>query len=156
MKKYAILLGSAPEDFRQKKLEGMFDFLDSKRNKGDSIVTFANGISELMLEIVMENSIRQNPDSILLYICTLHPISDDEKSVWLGGEEIRHDVISHYQMIAAECGIDFQVIFDSDSELVSEEVLGYEKISEKITVNSKQENLRSSAESAGDFSGGAR
>lgn len=59
MTRYAILLGSAPENYRQKKIEEMFNFLDSKRNAGDSIVTFANGISELMLEMVLDNSVKQ-------------------------------------------------------------------------------------------------
>lgn len=117
---YAILIGSAPEDFRQKKLEDMSDFLNSKNGRR-GVVTFANGITEQMLEMVLDNSMKQNPDSILLYLCTLQPVGDDEKSVWLGGEEIRRDVISHYQTLAAECGIDMQVIFDSDRELVSEE-----------------------------------
>lgn len=105
----------------------MYDFLSSK-NGGRGVVTFANGISELMLEMVLDNSLKQNPDSILLYICTLQPIGDDEKSVWLGGEEIRRDVISHYQTLAAECGIDMQVVFDSDSEMVREEELGWEEV----------------------------
>lgn len=175
MAKFAILLGSAPEDFRQKKIEEMYDFLDSKRGEGDSIVTFANGISEMMLEMVMDNSIKQlkvdsgqfteksgqkarhceptgetisesvrdcfvadaprndgksKSNSILLYICTLRPVAEDEKTFWLGGEEIRRDVIRHYEELAAECGIDMQVIFDSDSEMVSEEELGYEKVNE--------------------------
>lgn len=128
MSRFSILLGSASEDFRQKKLEEMFDFLESKRSSGDSIVTFANGISELMLEMVLDNSMKQNPDSILLYICTLQPVAENEKTIWLRGEEIRRDAISHYQTLAAECGIDMQVLFDSDSEMVSEEELGYEKL----------------------------
>lgn len=128
MPRFSVLLGSSPEDYRQKKIEEMFDFLDSKRNAGDSIVTFANGISEMMLEMVMDNSVKQNPDSILLYICTLRPVAESEKSFWLGGEEIRRDVISHYQTLAAECGIDMRVVFDSDSEMVSEEKLGWEKV----------------------------
>lgn len=211
--KFAILLGSAPEDFRQKKIEDMFDFLDSKRSKGDSIVTFANGISEMMLEMVMDNSVKQltnavvssastttqsehhsatqschsefisestkemlkqvqhdghferfapthalatsdvsestnarhseakpknlflqemfrsaQHDVLLLYICTLQPLSDNDKSFWLGGEEIRRDVILHYQELAAEYGIDMQVVFDFDRELVKEEELGWEKV----------------------------
>lgn len=127
MPRFSVLLGSSPEDYRQKKIEEMFDFLDSKRNAGDSIVTFANGISEMMLEMVMDNSVKQNPDSILL-LCTLRPVAESEKSFWLGGEEIRRDVISHYQTLAAECGIDMRVVFDSDSEMVSEEKLGWEKV----------------------------
>lgn len=141
--KFAILLGSAPEDFRQKKIEDMFDFLDSKRNAGDSIVAFANGISEMMLEMVIGNSVRQltnavvssastttnnKMNSIILYVCTLQPVEDGEKSFLLGGEEIGRDVISHYQEVAAECGIDMQVVFDFDGELVSEEKLGWEKV----------------------------
>lgn len=65
MSRFAILLGDAPEDFRQKKLEDMFNFLDSKRNAGDSIVTFANGISEMMLEMVLDNSIKQLADAVV-------------------------------------------------------------------------------------------
>lgn len=68
----------------------------------------------------------------------MQPVEDDEKSFWLGGEEIRCDVISHYQMLAAESGIDFQVIFDSDSKLVSEEELGWEEVSKQTTVDRKQ------------------
>lgn len=189
MSRFAILLGDAPEDFRQKKLEDMFNFLDSKRNAGDSIVTFANGISEMMLEMVLDNSIKQlsnsshselvsestrtrhpefisgsakemlsegakqhvqhdnnvnvkgyndslqvqhgdirNSNSILLYICTKSPVKDSDKSIWLGGEEIRRDVIRHYQRLAEKCGIDMQLVMDFDSEIVSEEKLGYEKV----------------------------
>lgn len=154
MTRYAILLGSAPEDFRQKKLEDISDFLNSKNGRC-GVVTFANGITEQMLEMVLDNSMKQNPDSILLYICTLQPVGEDEKSVWLGGEEIRRDVISHYQTLAAESGIDMQVIFDSDRELVSEEELGLEEVFSTGSTTAIK-NLRSSAESAGDFSGGTR
>ncbi len=205
MKKYALLLGSAPEDFRQKKIEDMFDFLDSKRSAGDSIVTFANGISELMLETVLDNAMRQltnvghseladfrcrphsdsesakqtlnqvqgdgvcKSNSILLYICTLQPVGDGEKSIWLGGEEIRKDVILHYQELAKDCGIDMQVVMDWDSEMMSEEEAGWERVedshfelqtchseldseSTKEMLNQVQHdnNLRPSAESAGD------
>lgn len=128
MVQFAILLGSAPEDFRQKKLEDMFDFLDSKRNKGDGIVTFANGISEMMLEIVLNNSFKQKPNQILLYICTLQPVGESKKTFWLGGEEIRRDVIEHYQRLAEECGIDMQVVFDWCKDFASEEELGWEKV----------------------------
>lgn len=200
MLRFSILLGSAPEDYRQKKIEDMFDFLDSKRSAGDSIVAFANGISEIMLEMVLDNSVKQladvavgpvvteprrsieiikpeihhcdvkcseaesvlenevedcrgKPDddtnlnnlrpseksagdsftenktnSIFLYICTLQPVGESEESIWLGGEEIRKDVIEHYQELAAECGIDMQVVLDSDGEMVREEKLGYEEV----------------------------
>lgn len=154
MTRYAILLGSAPEDFIQKKLEDISDFLNSKNGRR-GVVTFANGITEQMLEMVLDNSMKQNPDSILLYLCTLQPVGDDENSLWLGGEEIKCDVISHYQTLAAECGIDMQVIFDSDRELVSEEELGWEEVFSTGSTTTEK-NLRLSAESAGDFFGGTR
>lgn len=128
MTSYAILLGSAPEHFRQTKIEDMFDFLESKDGeRRGGIVAFPNGISEIMLEMVLDNSLRQNPKQILLYICTLSPVKDDEKSVWLCGEEIRRDVIEHYQTLAKKTGVDFQVVFDCCKDIASEEELGYEK-----------------------------
>ena len=172
MSRFSILLGSAPEDFRQKKIEDMFDFLDSKRTKGDSIVTFANGIPELMLEMILDNSMKQlsdtvvepaesasknerhcerseaisrneredcfvadaprndgahNSNGILLYICTSQPVAERENSIWLGGEEIRREVIEHYKTLAENCEIDMQVVMDSDSETVDEDELGWEK-----------------------------
>lgn len=138
LKRFFILLGSAPKDFRQKKTEEMFDFLESKKINGDSIITFANGITELMFEMVLDNSLKQNPESILLYICTLRPVGDNEKSIWLGGEEIRRDIVEHYQKLAAECEIDMQVVFDFGSEILNEKELGYEKVFEPvgITLNS--------------------
>ena len=127
MTRYAILLGSAPKDFRQKKIEDMFDFLEAVNPENRSgIVTFPNGISEIMLELVLENSLKQNPDGIFLYVCTRTPVSDGGKSVWLGGDEIRRSVIEHYKTLSLELGVDFQVVLDWDSETVSEEELGYE------------------------------
>lgn len=152
MPRFSVLLGSSPEDYRQKKIEEMFDFLDSKKSAGDSIVAFANGISEIMLEMVLDNSVKQKPGSIFLYICTLQTVGESEESIWLGGEEIRKDVIEHYQELAAECGIDMQVIFDSDSEMVSEDELGWEKVIEPVEITT-QETLRSSAKSAGEHIG---
>lgn len=70
----------------------------------------------------------RNSNSILLYICTKFPVKDSDKSVWLGGEEIRRDVILHYQSLAEKCGIDMQLVMDFDAEFVSEEKLGYEKV----------------------------
>ena len=62
------------------------------------------------------------------YICTKFPVKDSDRSVWLGGEEIRRDVIGHYQRLSEKCGVDMQVVMDFDAELLSEEKLGYEKV----------------------------
>lgn len=96
----------------------------------------------MMLELVLDNSLKQlaeevvepaettsngKMNSILLCICTLEPVHDDEKTIWLGGDEIRRDVIELYQRLASECGICMQVVMDSGSEMVSEKELGYER-----------------------------
>lgn len=128
MIRHSILLGSAPENFRQTKIENMFDFLEAKDPDNRSgIVTFPNGISEIMLEAVLDNSLQQKPDNILLYICTQSPVKDSEKSIWLGGEEIRRDVITHYAALAEKTGVQMQVVLDWCRDFVSEEELGYEK-----------------------------
>ena len=135
MIRYAILCGSAPGDFRQKKLIEMQEFLTSavggalpERN----VCMFPNGVNELLLEYGLNNILEGNAgdetNEILLYICTESPISDSDESIFLGGEEIRRDVISYYANLAEKCGIGFQVIFDSDTEFVSEESLGWEKV----------------------------
>ena len=58
MSKYAVLCGSAPDGFSQKKLNEMKDFLASKEGgswtKG-GIVSFPNGVSEKTLKTVLEN-----------------------------------------------------------------------------------------------------
>ena len=76
---------------------------------------------------VQDDDIR-NSNSILLYICTKSLVKESDKSVWLGGEEIRRDVILHYKALAEKCDVDMQVVFDADSEVVSEESMGYEKV----------------------------
>ena len=65
----------------------------------------------------------------MLYLCSKNPISDSDESIWLGGEEIRRDVIAYYENFAKKLEIDFQILFDFDSEFVSEEALGFEKVS---------------------------
>lgn len=149
--KYAILCGSAPDGFSQKKLNEMKDFLAS--NDGGSwakggIVSFPNGVSEKTLKNVLENIKTQTENArlekseyenlgnalsipfdeniaeglyesskmkIFLYICTLSPVSESEKSIWLGGEEVRKSVIEDF----GNCdGVEVQVVYDSDRELV--------------------------------------
>ena len=130
--KYALLCGSAPENYRQKKLEAMFDSLSKK--EGWSVTCMANGMDEFMLEYALNNLLDGNADDaaagLFLYFCTKGPVEDSEETFWLGENEIRKDVIEHYAKLFAESGIDFQLVYDSDREMVSEEELGYEKLSE--------------------------
>ena len=155
MPKYAILCGSAPDGFSQKKLNDMKDFLASKDGgswaKG-GIVSFPNGVSEKTLETVLENikaqarnarleksgyenlrnalSLPKKEDiseglcesskvKIFLYICTLSPVSESEKSVWLGGEEVRKSVIE--ASASSATWTEAQVVYDCGSEMVSDE-----------------------------------
>ena len=130
--RYALLCGSAPENYRQKKLNDMFDSLSEK--DGWNVTCMANGSDEFMLDFALNNVLDGNTDDevsgLFLYFCTKTPVADSEKTFWLGENEIRKDVIEHYAKLFAESGIDFQVVYDSDREMVSEEELGYEKLSE--------------------------
>ena len=132
MTKYAILLGAAKTGFQQKKLTQFHDSLLSDGGFSErEIVVFPNGISEILLEYALNNAIEQNNcverhiKRILLYICTISPVSDSDESIWLNGEEIRKSVIEHYASIF---GDGFQVIYDSDRKEISELELGYERI----------------------------
>ncbi len=130
MTHYAILCGSAPDDFRQKKLNDLFNSLIEKA--GWHVTCLANGTDELMLEYALNNILDGNAgeeaDSVMLYFCTETPVTAAEESLWLCGNEIRKDVVKYYSQLAKKCEIDFQVIYDCDRELISEEELGYEKV----------------------------
>ena len=120
LKKYAILCGSAPRGFTQKKINEMYDFLTSSSGGAwaeKEIMIFPNGVSEAMLSFVLERLKADKTEQILLYMCTLTPVADKEKSVWLGGDEVRKSVIEFF--CADGCA---QVIYDCGRELVREEV----------------------------------
>lgn len=129
MLKYAVLCGSAPDDFRQKKIVEMYTFLSSKEGGSFSernIVIFPNGVDELNLEFVLNNITEDETEFVLLYLCSQEPFDEKEKSVWLSNNEIRKSVIDYYISNFPE--IKFQVIYDSCRDFVSEESLGYEKL----------------------------
>ncbi len=119
LKKHAVLCGSAPDGFTQKKINEMHDFLTSEAGgfwAEKDIVIFPNGVSESMLAFVFERLEAEKTEQILLYVCTLSPVVDSDKSVWLGGEEIRKSLIEAF--CADGCG---QVIYDCGREMVSDE-----------------------------------
>ena len=119
MKKHAILCGCAPDGFTQKKINEMHDFLISEAGGSwaeKEITIFPNGVSEAMLSFVLERLRADKTEQILLYICTLSPVSESEKSVWLGGEEVRKSVIEDF--FADGRG---QVVYDSCREMVRDE-----------------------------------
>ena len=119
MKKHAIFCGSAPDGFTQKKVNEMHDFLTSEADGSwaeKEITIFPNGVDEAMLSFVLERLKADKTEQILLYICTLSPVVDEDKSVWLGEDEVRKSVIEAF--CADGCG---QVIYDCGRELVSAE-----------------------------------
>ena len=120
LKKYAILCGSAPDGFTQKKINEMHDFLTSDAGgfwAEKDIVIFPNGVTEAMLSFVLERLKADKTEQILLYICTLSPVADEDKSVWLGGYEVRRSLIEAF--CSDVCA---QVIYDCGRKLVREEV----------------------------------
>ena len=119
MTRLAILCGSAPDGFRQKKINEMHDFLTSEAGgfwAEKEITIFPNGVDEAMLSFVLERLKSDKTKQILLYICTLSPVSDEDKSVWMGEDEVRKSAIEAF--CADGCG---QVIYDCDREVVSDE-----------------------------------
>ena len=119
LKKHAVLCGSAPDGFTQKKINEMHDFLTSEAGgfwAEKDIVIFPNGVSESMLAFVFERLEAEKTEQILLYVCTLSPVVDSDKSVWLGGEEIRKSLIEAF----CEDGHG-QVIYDCGGEMVRDE-----------------------------------
>lgn len=132
MFRYALLCGSAPENFRQKKLEDMIDFFSEK--EGWHVTCVANGIDEFMLEYALNNVLDGNAgedaSGLFLYFCTQTPVSDSEETILLNKWEIRKDVINYYAKLFTENEIDFQVIYDYDREMLNEEELGYEELAE--------------------------
>ena len=145
MQKYAVLCGSAPDGYRQTKVEKMYDFLTSEsdwRVPEKNIVMFPNGIDELFFESVLNgvfDEAAEDDGEVLLYFCAkaesdLHAeLSDCEiagvEVVRLGEDEIRKDVIAYYaEKLADMLGVKCRVMYEADGELVSEEMLGYEKV----------------------------
>lgn len=125
LKKYAILCGSAPRGFTQKKINEMYDFLTSSSGGAwaeKEIVFFPNGVDDAMLAFVLERLKADKAEQIFLYICTLMPVADKEKSVWLGGEEVRKSVIESF--CADGRG---QVVYDCGRELERNEEIELEK-----------------------------
>lgn len=125
MPRYAILCGSAPRGFTQKKINEMYDFLTSSSGGAwaeKEIVFFPNGVDDAMLAFVLERLKADKAEQILLYICTLTPVADEDKSVWIGGEEVRKSVIEAF----CEDGHG-QVIYDCGRKLERNEEIELEK-----------------------------
>ena len=143
MNRSATLCGCAPDGFTQKKINEMHDFLISEAGGSwaeKDIVIFPNGVSEATLSFVLERLKADKTEQILLYICTLSPVADEDRSVWLGGEEVRKSVAS----AGSAAGNSIQVIYDvcrdfipddetdDDAEVFSTGFSGFSRISGEI------------------------
>lgn len=104
MKHYAILCGSAPEGKIQKKIDRMYESL-LEENDGlyaeNEIMIFPNGIDESTLIYVMNNLRMSGIESVFVYVCTVTPVADYEKTVWLGGNEIRKSLFEQPAALSA-------------------------------------------------------
>ena len=145
MTRFAVLCGSASDDFRQKKLVALHDFLTSVAGgawEEGEITVFPHGVPELMLESVLNNALdgaaEDDENEVLLYLCAraeadLHAELSDSavagvEIVRLGGHEIRREVIAYYAGLAKEMGVRLTVRYDCDGEFVPEGALGYEAV----------------------------
>ena len=123
MAQYAFLVGSAPQDYRQKRLVNFYNNLKSEYSFVEKdIYIFPNGVDEILLEYALINAIEKKPTKILLYICANSAISIEDI--------IRKSVIVKYTDMADKAGIDMRVIYDCDDELISEDALGWERVAQ--------------------------
>jgi len=143
MKTFAVLVGDAPDDYRQKKVVETYNYLTSKEGgsiPGENIIIFPNGVLEILLEATLNDVESKDPDEVLLYFfakseADLNAISEYE-CVGYGklpiirnkNDEIRKEVIEYYEKIFKEEEIELKVFYEVCSDFVSEEELGYEKV----------------------------
>lgn len=131
MEKLAVLIGAAPEGFRQRKMEDMMDFLQTEQGgsyKASEYLGFSGVVTENMLDDVFRYTLEQLPKRILIYFCTRDPVRDYEKVIWCGGKEIPKEMIAKFQNQAKDNNIDLQIIYDVCRDLATEEELGYEPV----------------------------
>ena len=110
MKRYALLCGCAPDGFRQKKLIAFHDSLTMQEGFSErDIVIFPNGVSEIFLEYALSNICNDIVKDgcvadFLLYMCALRENDFGGSVIRLGADEIRRDVIRHYENLARKIG----------------------------------------------------
>lgn len=125
MKHFALLCGSAPDGMIQKKIDSMYDSLLTENGgpySEDEIMIFPNGIDESSLVYVLNNLRMAGMEQIFLFVCTVTPVSDCEKTVWLGGNEIHKGIFekpaSLAEFVLGDEKSSIQVVYDSDREFI--------------------------------------
>lgn len=132
MSRYAVLCGSAPKGFCQKKLDDTLNFLESEAGgslKRRCIASFPDGITELSLESVLNDLIDKEADEVSLYFFAmdesdLSALSEYEavgfgkfEVVKIGGEEIRKEIIEYYQELFKNSGSSLNVFYEASPDL---------------------------------------
>ncbi|WP_296690159.1 hypothetical protein [Treponema sp. UBA6852] len=97
--RHAILCGSAPDGFTQKKINEMHGFLTSEAGGSwaeKEIMIFPNGVTEAMLSFVLERLKADKTEQILLYMHSVSGFREREIRVaWRRGsaEKCYRDVL---------------------------------------------------------------
>lgn len=131
MSKYAFIIGEAPDDYRMKKTEDMYNFFQTKEGGSfpkKNIITFPNGINEFMLQTVINNCLKEGTEEVLLYICKKLPIPNSTKTFFIGKEEIRFETLTYFENLAKSQSITFTYLFDSCTDIRPEEEFGFEEV----------------------------
>ncbi|MBQ3826480.1 MAG: hypothetical protein II811_10140, partial [Spirochaetaceae bacterium] len=110
MKRYAILCGSAKEDYEQTKISLMHEKLLADGWAENEITIFPNGVNELFLEYALNNCVEQNNAKIFLFFCALSQDCIKDDCITLGNDEIRKSVIAHYAAVVEMVGAEMQVV----------------------------------------------
>lgn len=120
-----LIIGSAPEGYHQKRFEEKRDscFANDKEYVG-----CPNGINEAMLKPILKNAFEKHTDKIHLYICTLEPIKDSNKTIKVGNYRISKEFLENCQKLAESKGVTLSIEYDVCKDLVCEEELGFEKV----------------------------
>lgn len=125
MSTIAIIIGSAPEGYRQKKIE---EKCDSCFANDEEYVAFPNGIDETMLKSILHKVFEKHPDQIIFYICTQEPVKESNKTIKLGNSSVSKDFLLNYQKLTKDKGSNLTIGYDVCNDLLTLEELGYEKL----------------------------
>ena len=136
MTRYALLCGSAPQGKMQRKVDSMYDTLIAGGWDERDIMVFPNGIDEAALLYALTNLRMSGLGHLLIYVCTQSPTADSERTVWLGGNEIRRRILEQPASLAgfvradgaddSDEGFEVQVVYDSGRDLISDEDWSYD------------------------------
>ena len=125
MSTITLLIGSAPEGYRQKKFK---EKCDSCFASDEEYVGSPNGIDEATLKSILNNVFEKHPAHIFFYIYTQEQIKESNKIIKLGNYRVSKDFLLNCQELAKDKGVNLTIEYDVCNDLVTLEELGFEKI----------------------------